>query len=282
MSSLINEKKDITDISEIDWNKVIKKRKKNKPRIGGEGSDYWNKRAPSFVEHASKTPYHKSFLKIMNLRRSWTVLDMGCGGGTLALPLASVVKHITAVDFSEKMLEKLQSEIDRKKVRNVRAVKAGWEDDWEHAGIGVYDVAIASRSLAVYDIEAAVRKLDNAAGKRVYISTVVGDGPFDKKVIDAIGRSFNHSVDYIYIYNLLYQMGIRANINFIENEKEKTFESRESAFESYCWMHQDLTEKEKEKLKDFLNKHLVSSNGKWKLDYRQTVKWAVIWWEKVK
>jgi SAM-dependent methyltransferase len=273
-------KREINDISEIDWNDVIKKKKRNKPKTHGEGAGYWNKRAPSFVDHASGTLYPNSFLKIMELRRSWTVLDMGCGGGTLAIPLASRVKHITAVDFSDKMLERLRAEAGRKKIRNISAVKASWEDDWAKAGIGVYDIAVASRSLAVDDIQAAIQKLNNAARRRVYISTIVGSGPFDRNIFDAIGRQYNHAVDYIYIYNLIYQMGIRANIDFIENEKERNFESHEDALNSYIWMFQDMTAKEKEKLKKYLNEHLIKFNGKWSLDYKQTVIWAVIWWKK--
>jgi SAM-dependent methyltransferase len=273
-------KKEINDISEIDWNDVIKKKKKNKPKTHGEGSEYWNKRAPSFTEHAPKTVYPDCFMKIMDLRRSWTLLDMGCGGGTLAIPLASKVKHITAVDFSDKMLERLQAEANRKKIRNISAVRASWEDDWKQAGIGIYDIAIASRSLAVDDIQAALQKLNNAARRRVYISTIVGSGPFDRNIFDAIGRQYNQSVDYIYVYNLIYQMGICANINFIENEKEKTFESHEAALNSYNWMFQDLSPTELEKLKEYLYQHLVNFNGKWMLDYKQNVKWAVIWWDK--
>lgn len=272
-------KKEINDISEIDWNEVIKKKKENKPENHGEGSGYWNKRAPSFVNHVSKTLYPDSFLKIMNPRRSLTVLDMGCGGGTLAIPLAPKVKHITAVDFSENMLERLRAEADRRKIKNIKAVKASWQDDWEKAGIGIYDIAIASRSLAVDDIQAALRKLINAATKYVFISTVVGDGPFDRNIFNAIDREFNQSVDYIYIYNLLYQMGIRANIHFIKEEKERKFKDRETASDSYIWMFQDLTATEEKKLKIYLNEHLVKSGSKWMLDYKQRVRWAVIWWE---
>jgi hypothetical protein len=125
-----------------------------------------------------------------------------------------------------------------------------------------------------------LRKLNNVARERVYISTVVGDGPHDRNVFEAIERKFNPSVDYIYIYNLLYQMGIHANINFIVNENEKKFKDHEEAFSSYIWMFQDLTEVEEKKLKEYLHKHLIKSYGKWVLNYKSMIKWAVIWWDK--
>jgi SAM-dependent methyltransferase len=273
-------KKKLSDISEIDWNEVILAKKEDKQRSIRDGSEYWNKRAPSFVEHASKTIYPDSFIKIMNPHRSWSVFDMGCGGGTLAIPLASKVKHITAVDFSDKMLEKLQTEANSKKIRNITTIKASWVDDWSKAGIGIHDIAIASRSLTVNDVQTAMQKLNDIARKLVYVSTVVGDGPHDRNIFEAIGRKFNPSVDYIYIYNLLFQMGIHANINFIENEKEKKFINHEEAFNSYLWMFQDLTVTEVKQLKEYLRKHLIKFDGKWMLDYKRIIKWAVIWWDK--
>ena len=72
-------KSPIADISDVDWNEVIKNRKALKPNTANNGSGYWNKRAPSFADHAGKAFYPDSFLKIMNPKKSWTVLDMGCG-----------------------------------------------------------------------------------------------------------------------------------------------------------------------------------------------------------
>ena len=270
----------IADISDIDWNEVIKKKKEVKQNPGGKGSDFWNKRAPSFADHAGRTFYPDSFLKIMNPESSWTVLDMGCGGGTLAIPLSSKVKHITAVDFSERMIEILRGEADRQGINNIETIKASWTDNWSEAGIGEYDVAIASRSLAVDDIRSALIKLNNAARKRVIISTVVGDGPFDRKMFEAVGRERADSIDYIYFYNLLYQMGILAGISFIVEENNKTFKSHEEAFESMNWMFQDMTHDEEVLLKKYLGEHLVATDGGLTLDYKKTSRWAVIWWDK--
>jgi SAM-dependent methyltransferase len=273
-------KHEIKDISDIDWNEVIQNKKEIQPKTVNSGPEFWNKRAPSFAEHAGKTFYPDSFIKIMNPDPSWTVLDMGCGGGTLALPMAEKVSHITAVDFSEKMLEILSTEAERRGIKNIRTIHASWEDTWEESGIGMYDVAIASRSLAVDDINSALSKLNNAARKRVIISTVVGDGPFDRKMLEAAGRERSAGVDYIYFYNLLYQMGILANINFITEERNNTFGSIEEALESVRWMFQEMTLEEEVKLTKYLEDHLVVRDGRLVLDYKKKSTWAVIWWDK--
>jgi len=273
-------KSPIADISDVDWNEVIKNRKALKPNTANNGSGYWNKRAPSFADHAGKAFYPDSFLKIMNPKKSWTVLDMGCGAGTLALPLSSKVKHVTAVDFSEKMIEILRAEADRRGINNIETINASWTDNWAESGIGTYDVAVASRSLAVDDVRSAIIRLDNAARRRVIISTVTGDGPFDRKIFEAVGRERAENIDYIYYYNLLYQMGIFANITFIVEDNDKTFESHAEACESMRWMFQEMTRGEDALLRKYMALHLVKENGRLTLDYKRTSKWAVIWWDK--
>ncbi|HPR37382.1 MAG TPA: class I SAM-dependent methyltransferase [Spirochaetota bacterium] len=273
-------KQSISDISEIDWNEVIRNKKETNPKTVNSGPEVWNKRAPSFADHAGKTFYPDSFIKIMNPDPTWTVLDMGCGGGTLAIPMAERVSHITAVDFSEKMLEILNTEAEKRGIKNISTIHASWEENWSDSGIGIYDVAIASRSLAVDDIDAALSKLNNAAKKRVIISTVAGDGPFDRKMLEAVGRERSAGVDYIYFYNLLYQMGIPANINLITEERNNTFGSIEEALESVRWMFQEMTPDEENRLEKYLSEHLVETEAGLTLNYRKHSTWAVIWWDK--
>jgi SAM-dependent methyltransferase len=265
------------DINSINWDQAWKDQRAK--RVHKEESpQYWNRRAPSFADHAIKSTYSDAFIKIMKLKHSWTVLDMACGAGTLSIPLAYKVKEITAVDFSDTMLGILRKEARKLKLKNIKTINGAWADNWADKGIGVYDVAIASRALALDDIRGAIMKLVNCARKRVYVSMASGEGPRDRRILEAIGRKFNPHVDYIYAYNLLYQMGIRANVDFITDQKSKTFKNHESAFESYKWMIEAMTENEENLLKKYLKEHLVKHKDKWALDYGKKVRWAVIWW----
>jgi SAM-dependent methyltransferase len=274
------QKKEIRDISDVDWNELIKIQRKRKPEKKKPGSHYWDKRAESFVDHVGKTVYPDAFLKIIGPEAGWTVFDMGCGGGALALPLATRVKQITAADFSDKMLELLGAEIQRRDIKNIKTIKASWDDDWSEKGIGLYDIAIASRSLSVDDIEKAINKLNSATIKRVYISTVVGDGPYDRRIYETVGRDLIPAVDYIYIYNLLYQMGIHANISFIPEITEKTFDDITEARNYLTWMLHELTIKEEYRLDLYIRENMTMKGGRMLFEYEKSFKWAVIWWNK--
>lgn len=268
-----------TDMRRIDWNEAWREAKALRT-VSKRDNKFWNRRAPSFAKHATETVYPEAFLKILKPERRWTVFDMACGGGTLAVPLAGMVRAVTAVDFSEKMLEIVREKCTEQEITNITTINARWEDDWDAHGIGVYDVAIASRSLVVDDLRAAILKLDAAARERVYISTIVGDGPYDRRVFEALGRPLNMGPDYIYNYNLLYQMGIHAELMFIEEKNNKSFESRADAANSMRWMLDDMTPTEEQVLKDYLDEHLVPSDGGWRMDYDRSIRWAVMWWRK--
>jgi SAM-dependent methyltransferase len=241
--------------------------------------DFWNGRAREFSEYAVSTGYPEAFVKIMHPRRDWTVLDMGCGGGTIAVPLAPKVKSVTAVDFSERMLDIVDRRCRDAGISNVETMQGRWEDDWDQV-IATYDVAVASRSLIGDDAKGSIMKLDRAARKAVYISTVVGSGPHDKRLFESTGRTFNVGRDYIHYYNLLYEMGIMANVAFVPERHRNQWDSQEEAFEDQRWMFRGMTDDEEERVREYLKRHLVYTFGHWRLPYSRNCNWAVMWWTK--
>lgn len=262
-----------------DWNRAWREMRTDRPSPARHAK-FWDGRSRSFAKHVTRTGYAERFLKIMTPEPEWTVLDMGCGAGTLALPLAEKVKSITAVDFSEKMLSILQEECKERNINNIDTIHASWEDDWTDVGLGQYDVTIASRSLVVDDLKGTIAKLHNAARKKVFIVTVVGDGPHDRQAYEAVGRDLQVGPDYIYNYNVLYQMGIYARVDFIVQQVRDTYGDREGAMDSVRWMFPELSGDEEKKLDAYMDEHLICLDSQWMLDYAKTVRWAVLWWEK--
>lgn len=215
----------------------------------------------------------------MKPQSDWTVLDMGCGSGILALPLSQIVKHVTAADFSQGMLDAVAEECRARGITNVTTKRLAWEDDWETAGIEMHDVVIASRSLVADDLREAIIKLDATARKKVIIATIVKDGPFDRRVFEAVGRPLEVGPDYMCNYNLLNQMGILASVNFIKQDRRR-FESPDEALESMSWMLDSVTDSERAKLEKFIDDHLRKDDDSWTTDYDFAPLWAVIWWDK--
>ena len=267
------------DVGKINWSQAWKEGRADGASLR-QDQQSWDERAPSFAKAASETQYAEKLINIMKPQAHWQVLDMACGGGTLAVPLAKQVNTITAVDFSYPMLAILQGRCREKGISNIRNIQGRWDDDWEALGIGQHDVAIASRCLGADDLRDSILKLDGIARERVYIVTTVGDGPYDRRIFEAIGRSLPRRPDYIYPYNLLYQMGIFAEITFINTPMNKTFSQPEEAFDAVSWMFHQLSSSEEKLIRSYLKEHLVCCDGLWSLSYQQMIRWAVIWYKK--
>lgn len=266
-------------LPDIDWNEVWRAIQSEK-HASRRDPKFWDKRAPEFTRRAEAGGYIGRFMAIMNPQPDWTVLDIGSAAGTLAVPLAPAVNRITAMDPSDAMRTLLEKRCQKQGITNIDIVNGRWEDDWDELGIGVHDVAVASRSLVVDDLRETILKLQRFAAKRVYISTLVDDGPCDRRIVEAAGRPFFPGADYIVVYNLLRQMGIYADVTFICKRDEKTYSDMEDALNSMSWMVHNMTAEEEVKLANYLSKNLVRENGRWKMPGHRTVRWAVLWWDK--
>jgi SAM-dependent methyltransferase len=266
------------DICAIDWNEAWKEKLTSSfDAIGAE--EYWDRRAPAFARPESGGPYVEQFLRLLSLQSDWRVLDVGCGTGALTVPLAPLVGRITALDISSAMLDSLRTACRHQNIRNVHTVRASWTDDWRKLDIEPHEVVIASRSLIVPDLTRAIDTLNRFALHRVYISVPVGDGPLDPALFQAIGRPWRRGPDYIYVYNLLYQMGIHANLAFITYREDKPYPDLMAAMTGLKNRTGDLLPSEEASLKKYIDQTFECRDGRWQLRDARTIRWAVIWWE---
>jgi len=240
--------------------------------------EFWEKRSSSFADHAGKTRYPNEFLKLMRTEPDWTVLDVGCGGGALAIPLAAKVKKVTAVDFSPNMIAIVRNLCREQNITNIETILGEWDSDWAALGIGKYDIAIASRSLRVEDSAPYIQKLINAARRQVFISLPEGDGPLDTKLLEFAGREKTVKPDYRQLMDVLQGMGIRANISFIDETQPNRWRTFDEALKGQMWMFFNATPEEDEKVRLYLEQNLIQKDGMVQLPYERAYRWAVMWW----
>lgn len=265
---------------QIDWEKLRSQSLRRKGWQTKKPSD-WDNKASSFSSRNKSSAYVDQFLENLPLNNSLTVLDIGSGPGTLALPIASRVKHVTAMDFSGGMLELLRDSAEEEGLRNISTVQCAWEDDWRQQGINNHDLVIASRSMGVENLTRAIQKLNDFANQFVFITDRIGSTPFDAGAFSAIGRPFEAGPDYIYTLNILYTLDIHPNIRIIQLDTETTYRNIDDALRSYMWMFKELSNREEKALVDYLHKKTVASrNGSITIRKDFPPKWALIWWQK--
>ena len=97
--------------------------------------------------------------RVMALLKEWGVgcaggariLDIGCGTGCFALPLARKAARVVGVDFSAAVLDRLKAEAARFRIHNVQVQRMAWQEvDPARLGFaGAFDVVWTSMSAAV-------------------------------------------------------------------------------------------------------------------------------------
>ncbi len=157
-----------------------------------------------------------------------------------------------------------------------------WEGDWSAHDIKPHDIAIASRSLAVTDLKAALTRLNTFAVKRVCITDRVKSGPKDPEAFAAIGREPGSGPDYIYTINLLYQMGILPTVEYIRLEETMEYASFPEALAGYTWMFHNLTNSEKQRLEQYVRSiSTTKADGTVTVQRRIVPIWAFISWKPI-
>lgn len=259
---------------EAEWRESWRRRPRRR------SAEDWSRRAASAKWRSSDSDYPDQVLAVLAPEPDWTVLDVGCGTGTLAVPLARRVRAVTAIDFADGMLAGLRERCAREGLANVVSRRAGWEDDWDALGIGAHDLAVASRSLVVEDLGAGLRRLDRAARKLACVVAPVGDGPHDRRVFEAVGRAFVPRADYRVVHGRLGELGIRADVDVITRHDRSRHASPAEAAEALSWMLTDPSTAEMDALRRWLRSALVETADGWVLAQPREVRWAVIVWRK--
>lgn len=239
----------------------------------GKTSSDWDEKSADMAASVINSPYVEDFISRMNITGDEVVLDIGCGPGTLAIPLAKRVKEVIAIDFSEGMLEELKSYAAREGVTNIRTYHIGWEDDWSI--LPQADIVVASRSMEVPDVEAALTKMSAHASKACYLTYKVGGSFVDMNILDYIGKKVKTKPDYWYIPIILYSHGYLPRIDYIETGRGSVRANTEDEFvESLIWSVHTLDDEQQSKARQYFREVIVGQNRPPRM-----VNWAFIGWE---
>ena len=92
------------------------------------------------------------------------------------------------------------------------------------------------------------------------------------------GEEFRKRPDYIYIYNILYGMGIYANVEISKAEFKEQFSSLNEAVEEWMENLGVSAPEASDVIRSYLSANLVEEDGAFCL--KDEMKSAMIWWEK--
>lgn len=280
----------MTDISDIDWNEAWNS---PGPERRGKGEfvtclERWSEpeRCRKFDRMAKADNWQGSWNRIraMKITPESRVLDIGAGPGTLAVPLAGIVRHVTAVEPAPGMADCLRENIRQSGIRNIDVLQKKWEDVEISSDIECpFDAVVASYSLGVPDLKEALLKMDAASGKYVYIFWFADmQSPWRRNYGEIWEPLFSVPArdqrQPNIIFNLLNQIGIYASVEVTKEDHISSFAGIEEAVADQSAGLKLKTDEQVSVLRDFLIRKLQPENGRYVLkgiSYQ-----AKIWWEK--
>ena len=269
-------------LEDIDWNQMWKDIQEDHQRSEQALEARWDKTAPQFKQWMEVDDYPQKLMQRVKIKPEWSVLDIGCGTGAVSIPAAKKAARVTSLDISGEMLNILKGDAQKQNLSNITYMHRSWTDIVVGEDIEPHDVVVASRSVGREpELQSTLEKIDSAAAKYVYI-TVWGGGEHShcRGVPAAIGRQARNTPDHVYFYNMLHQMGIRANVKHMECSSRLIYNDLDDAMESCRISLGPFNEKEEKLARDYLDRTLVKTeNGMLEVPDNRPV-WSLIWWKK--
>ena len=130
----------IDNPNEVDWKSFWAE------KLASKVDKDWDKAAPGFYRRTKKEDYNDALFSKLILDENDTVLDVGCGEGSITIPLSKKVKKVIGIDSSAKMLEYLEKRANDENAENIESILKPIEEI-NYDEIGDVDVVVCSRSL---------------------------------------------------------------------------------------------------------------------------------------
>ena len=154
------------------WDETYTHALEGKLTPGDTEDSFWSdqENVDRFVKHLlnNKGGVIEDNVPSMYIHPESTVLDIGAGPGTLAVPLALRGCRVTTIEPSIPMGEAMEKYRICMHAPKIAEIRKRWENVTQEEA-GSHDYVIASRSLMFGDLRKNMLKMDGAAKKAVHI-----------------------------------------------------------------------------------------------------------------
>jgi SAM-dependent methyltransferase len=208
----------------------------------GNSRQFWGKKKnidTVYVKggHTNHDGITECRLASMNIRDGSRVLDIGAGPGTYAIPLAKRGCQITAVEPSPVMRDLLTARIEEEQVGTIAVIPKRWEDVSPEELGAPFDTVIASFSLTMMDMGKALARMHAASNGSVHLFWFLTSPAWAQVNQDLWphlhGGSFPGEPTADWLWQILYEMGICANIQPEPRVSLSRYASVDEAVEEY-------------------------------------------------
>ena len=262
------------------WREMVLAEHAQTDRIRGpRPTDHWTQYARYFKDDPHRTGDEMVDELRARIRPGETLIDVGAGGGRLALPLALTCRWVYAVEPSPSMCAVLRETADEHSIENVSVTEAAWAD----ASVEPTDVALSSHVVyVIQEIEPFVRKMENHARRQVLgvLFQVPPQAQMSGLWQQVHGEERLRLPCLPEFMPVLEELGIRAEIKELQARPQSGFESFEEAREMLIrrlYVRPDTAEMER--LERALKESLHEVDGAWQIEGSQPIRPCIVSWE---
>jgi SAM-dependent methyltransferase len=166
-------------------------------------------------------------------------LDIGAGTGAFTLPLSELSNKIVALDPSSHQLKILKDKAKIAKRGNILYLEKEWKNVTKEE-IGEIDYSLAAYSFFEDDICTFLEKAISISSKGIFLVFRAGSGDPLREFV----YKTKNSVDFLHLYNILYEMGYIFNV--------ETFTSEYKLPLSFVYRSYPYTNKTEDEIFDYL------------------------------
>ena len=249
-----------------------------------EGTSFWNDKKAiksHFIRDLNEwREFAEARIEGMGIKNGSRVLDIGAGTGTLSVPLAARGCTVTAIEPSPVMGDALLEYQKQQKTPVITLIRKRWEDvSAKELGVP-YDAVIASYSLMVPDIGAAVAKMQRCCRGTAHIFWFLTQ-PLWAQVNIGVWKGL-HGTEFCgepttdCLWQALYEMGIYANLAVEPGCEPAYYPTIEDAVTEFHGRMNCTTLEQDEILRAYFTRTLVKSEKGYFVKGRALG--AHIWW----
>jgi len=245
------------------WNKASGSRQ----NIQDEGrmAEVWNKRSVSYARNMEQDRRQKKTDQILEFLDECgfepdgaKVLDIGCGPGTLSLPLSRMGADVTSLDISSGMLDRLKDSVKQESLPINIIECSWWTADIDEFGFrNEFDLVIASMTPGIKDAENFDRMM-TCSKKFCYYSNFLRreeDKAYRDIRSSILGESSENNMNggmnfpFMYLYLAGYRPSVK--INHAEWKEEASWQETADRAIDFIGRGRDFDDETKQKIMDY-------------------------------
>lgn len=250
------------------------------PSDSATRADFWTGQSKQFATASQRVPQPDSFMRFVlpRLRSSDTVLDIGAGTGRYVPTLAGAAARVLALEPSAAMRAHLEQRIADEHLANVAVIAEGWPE----ADVPPCDVTISAHVVyGVSEIGPFLERMNRVTRRAAFL------------LLNAQPPAFFVSSFWQRIYgeprlplpgllecvNVLYQLGIPANLSLIAPPSRFTYADEDEAITDIRRRLRLQDHTHDDTIRDELG-HVFQRDASGRLVLRnRAASVGVLWWE---